>query len=120
MVTINDTNDNCPRFDTPSYTGQVTQDDFYVTSNGGGRLIVIATDPDEVFEGKPELQQDGSVFRLVDSPVPVATYLELYLELLEPQNLGPGGTEHILQVCFHFLFICLFVYVCIFFVGCFL
>ena len=106
-VAIKDTNDNCPRFDTPSYTGQVSQDDFYVTSNGGGRLIMIATDPDQVFEGTAELLQDGSVFKLVESPVPVATYLELYLELLEPQNLGPGGTEHTLQVCFDYLFVCL-------------
>ncbi|XP_072039294.1 cadherin-23-like [Amphiura filiformis] len=96
-VTITDLNDNCPSFDSASYQGQVAQDDFYVAETSGDRLVIFARDDDDIFEGVTSIEQDGSIFGL-EEVTAVPEYLELYVRLLEPQNLNSDGTPHILKL----------------------
>ncbi|XP_072050358.1 cadherin EGF LAG seven-pass G-type receptor 2-like [Amphiura filiformis] len=91
IITLNDINDNCPRFDDMYYTGTVTPQDKYVVRNDGSlsKLALTTVDEDTTYSGKIEQvpgPNDG-IFGIEENVVSDRS-TEVYVTLEDPTKLG--------------------------------
>ncbi|XP_072050360.1 cadherin EGF LAG seven-pass G-type receptor 2-like [Amphiura filiformis] len=98
IITIIDSNDLCPEFDSPSYSGSMSPGDSFVLDLlGTDRLRLIAVDGDiSGFIGVPRIESDTSNGGF--SLVPTSTAGQWYIQVINPALVDLGDYTVVVSV----------------------